>query len=56
LPSHPGNNANPVREPLFAAGTPSWPRVLWIHAIHAVALVLLFAVILHLSGGGMRHH
>ncbi len=56
LPSHPGSNATPVREPLFAAGTPSWPRVLWIHAIHAVALVLLFAVILHLSGGGMRHH
>ena len=52
LPSHPGSNATPVREPLFTADKPCWPRVLWIHAVHAVALVLLFAVILHLSAVG----
>lgn len=35
-----------------ATKTPRWVRAVWIHA---VALVLLFAI-LHLTGGGLPHH
>src|SRR5258707_745637 len=55
LPSRPAHEATPVREPL-PAGKPLWARAVWIHAIHAVAVVLLFAVIMHLAGGGFHHH
>ncbi len=45
-----------VREPLFPTKTPRWPRLIWIHALHASAIVLLFLVVLHLTGGGIPHH
>lgn len=35
-----------------AAGTPLWVHAVWIHA---VALVLLFAMV-HLATGGLQHH
>jgi hypothetical protein len=54
--SRPRNDAPSVRAPLFTAGRLRWPRAVWIHAIHAIALVLIFVVIQHISGGGMRHH
>ena len=55
LPSRPSDDATLMREPVFATSTPRWMRVVGIHAIHAIGLVLLF-VILHLTGGGLRHH
>ncbi len=45
-----------VHEPLFAIPAPRWPKLIKIHAIHAVVLLLLFLVVLHLSGGAMPHH
>ncbi len=56
LPSHPANDTTSVRKPLLTTSRPRWARVVWIHAFHAIAVVLLFVVILHISGGGMRHH
>lgn len=55
LPPRPAHAATTVREPLITAGKPRWARVVWIHALHAVAVVLLFAVILHLAGSGFGH-
>jgi hypothetical protein len=43
-------------EPAGATGRPLWARVAWIHAVHAIAVVLLFIVVHHISNGGLRHH
>jgi hypothetical protein len=56
LPSHRGNEGIFTREPALATGKPRWGRVVWIHAIHAIAVVLLFVAIQHISDGGMCHH
>jgi hypothetical protein len=56
LPAREGGDAPLERKPQFTTGTPRWARVVGIHAAHAVAIVLLLVVILHLTGGGMRHH
>lgn len=45
-----------VRESVVQTRTPRWPRLVKIHAIHAIALLLLFVVILHLSGSGIPPH
>ena len=42
-----------VREPAFAVGRPRWGRII---GLHAVGLALLAIIILHLTGGGFRHH
>jgi hypothetical protein len=52
LPSRPSGHATMVRDPVFATGTPRWVRVV---GIHAIGLAVLF-VILHITGGGLRHH
>ena len=52
LPSRPSAAAALVGDPVFTTSTPRWGRVV---GIHAIVLVLLF-VILHLTGGGLRHH
>jgi hypothetical protein len=44
----------PVREPVFMTSKPRWTRIIGIHIAHAVILVLLFAVILHITG--IYHH
>jgi hypothetical protein len=44
----------PVREPVFMTSKPRWTRIVGIHTAHAVILVLLFAVILHITG--IYHH
>lgn len=56
LPSRPSTEVPSMRAPVLTASTPHWRRVASVHAIHAIALVLLFVVIQHLAGGGMRHH
>ncbi len=48
----PSGDASLVRQPLVATTTPRWGRVV---GIHAIVLFLLF-VVLHLTGGGLRHH
>lgn len=45
-----------VGEPLSAIPAQHWPKLIKIHALHAVALLLLFLVVLHLSGGAIPHH
>lgn len=52
LPSRSSGDATLVREPVFATSTPRWVRVV---GIHAIGLAVLF-VILHITGGGLRHH
>lgn len=49
-PSRPSDQAKPVREPVFVASRPRWGRII---GIHAVALVLLFAI-MHITG--LHHH
>jgi hypothetical protein len=56
LLSRPNYEATLVPEPVFAAGTSRWKRVVGIHAIHAVGIALLLVVILHLTGGGLHGH
>lgn len=56
LSSHLGAGVIAVRDSLVQTRTPRWPKLVKIHAIHALALLLLFVVILHLSGGGIRPH
>jgi hypothetical protein len=53
---HTSDEAAPIREPVFGTGRPQWARIVGIHVAHAVVLGLLFVIILHISGGGMRHH
>ncbi|MGH7887792.1 MAG: hypothetical protein ACREPG_07995 [Candidatus Binatia bacterium] len=48
----PSDNASSVRDLIFPTSTPRWVRVV---GIHAIGLVLLF-VILHLTGGDLRHY
>lgn len=49
------DNAAPSREPVvLATGKPRWPRIVGIHAAHAAVIVLLFAVVLHVTT--MHHH
>ncbi len=43
-------------EPIFAEAPPRWPKLIKIHAIHAVALLLLLLVAWHLNGGAIPHH
>jgi hypothetical protein len=52
LPSRFSEDATFVRDPVFATSTPRWARVV---GIHAIGLAVLF-VILHITGGGLRHH
>ena len=49
-PSRESDEATLVREPAFVASRPRWGRII---GIHAVALVLLFAI-LHITG--LHHH
>ncbi len=56
MPSHLGACAIAVRESVVQTRAPRWPGLVKIHAIHAIALLLLFVVILHLSGGGIPPH
>jgi len=53
LPS-PNSETTVVREQVFAKSKPRWARIVWIHAAHAVVIVCLFAVILHVTG--INHH
>jgi hypothetical protein len=53
-PSRSGGDSAPVSERAFAPGRRRWTRIIGIHAGHAVAIVLLLAVILHVTG--MHHH
>lgn len=48
------SHAAPVRVPVLAAGKSQWPRIIKIHAVHAVAIILLFGAILHIAV--MQHH
>ena len=48
--SRPRGEATPVREPVFVTHSARWTRIVGIHAAHAAVLVLLLAVILHISG------
>lgn len=43
-------------EPALATGRPLWARVAWIHAVHAIAIVVLLVVVHHISNGGLQHH
>lgn len=52
LPSRSSDAPTLVRDPTFAPSTPRWMRVV---GIHAIGLVVLFGI-LHLTGGGLRHH
>jgi hypothetical protein len=52
LPSRSSGDATLVRDPVFATSMPRWVRVV---GIHAIGLAVLF-VILHITGGGLRHH
>lgn len=52
-PARPSEAAVLAREPALTTGTPFWVRVV---GIHAIGLALLFVIILHLTGGGFRHH
>jgi hypothetical protein len=45
----------PAPEPALATRS-FWVRVAWIHLMHAIAVVLIVVVVLHILGGGMRHH
>lgn len=56
LPSRPSRAATLVREPELVTSRPRWTPMVGIHAAHAAVIVLLFVVILHLTGGGLRHH
>ncbi len=51
-PSRPGGEATLVREPVFVTRRPRWERII---GFHAIGLVLLLVVILHLTGG-LRGH
>jgi hypothetical protein len=53
LPTRPSDDAMSVREPVFATSRTGWASII---GIHAVVLVLLFVVILHLTGGGLVGH
>ena len=52
LRSRSNEDATSVRNPSFSPSTPRWMRVV---GIHAIGLVVLFGI-LHLTGGGLRHH
>lgn len=52
-PARPSAAAVLAREPVFAAGRPRWGRII---GLHAIGLALLAVIILHLTGGGFRHH
>ena len=52
-PSLRSDDAMPVDKPVFATCSLRWGRII---GVHAVILVLLFVVILHVTGGGMRAH
>ena len=52
----PFRSSDPVaeaREPVFVVSKPRWGRII---GFHAVGLALLAIIILHLTGGGFRHH
>ncbi len=51
LPARP-IEAGLVREPIFQTSTPRWGRIV---GFHAIGIFVLF-VILHITGGGLRHH
>lgn len=53
LPSRSSDAFPEVREPVFAVVRPRWGRII---GFHAVGLALLAVIILHLTGGGFRHH
>lgn len=55
LPPRPGDIEVP-REPLSPAGRPRGALILRIVGLHAVGIALLVVVILHFTGGGLRHH
>ena len=46
--------AAPLQEPAIMSGTHQWTRVVRIHVAHAIALGLLGAAILHITG--IHHH
>ena len=50
--SYPANKTGAEREPTLVLNRPRWGRVFGIHA----AVLLLLFVILHIAGGGLRHH
>lgn len=52
-PARPSAAAVLAREPVFAARRLPWGRII---GLHAIGLALLFVIILHLTGGGFRHH
>jgi len=52
-PARPSAAAVLAREPAFAASGLPWGRII---GLHAIGLALLFVIILHLTGGGFRHH
>lgn len=45
-----------VRELALATSRSRWARIAWISAIHAIAVVLVLVIVLHISAGGIRHH
>jgi hypothetical protein len=53
LPSRSDGTVVEVREPAFAVSRTRWGRII---GFHAVGLALLAVIILHLTGGGFRHH
>lgn len=53
-PIRSSGEAAPLQAPAISGSR--WARVAWIHVIHAIAIALVIVIILHISGGAMRHH